>query len=334
MVKCAIPKMIDKRELPEAPGAAPAEFQEPPPTPDVSTEAEPGSAPFGELFSLSPSQATDDAIKDIINRQVQWIADRHAVTKTHTVVYLYQSSSLSRSDANRIYQALAGTEHAKPLLLILSSTGGEVPPAYFISKLCRQSTSVQLKIAVARQAKSAATLICCGADEIHMGGLSELGPIDPQFGPVPALALKYSIEHLAQLACQYPGAREMFSDYLGRALNIQALGYYERVAESAKQYAERLLRSRREVQTPQEIEAIAQRLVYTYKDHGFVIDAGEATDIFGTGIVRSDSPEYLFANELYNSLDFIEWLIENDYDREFSYVGAKNAALVYQKTKP
>lgn len=334
MAKRGIPKMSDKGEPSEAPGAAPTESQEPPPAPDVDAEAGPRVAPLNELFSLQPTQATDEAIRAIINRQVQWIADRHPVTKTHTVVYLYQSSSLSRSDANRIYLALVDAEHAKPLLLFLSSTGGEVPPAYFISKLCRQSTSDKVKIAVARQAKSAATLICCGADEIHMGGLSELGPIDPQFGPVPALALKYSIEHLAQLACQYPGAREMFSDYLGRALNIQALGYYERVAESAKQYAERLLRSRRMAQTSQEIETIAQRLVYTYKDHGFVIDAGEATDIFGTGIVRSDSPEYLFANELYNSLDFIEWLIENDYNRGFSYVGTKNAALVYLKTKP
>lgn len=212
MAKQSIPKMSDKGEPSEAPSAVPAQSQGPPPEPDVADETGAGPAPFGEFFSLSSSQATDDAIKDIINRQVQWIADRHPVTKTHTVVYLYQSSSLSRSDANRIYRALADAENAKPLLLILSSTGGEVPPAYFISKLCRQSTRDQVKIAVARQAKSAATLICCGADEIHMGGLSELGPIDPQFGLVPALALKYSIEHLAQLACQYPGAREMFSD--------------------------------------------------------------------------------------------------------------------------
>ncbi len=125
----------------------------------------------------------------------------------------------------------------------------------------------------------------------------------------------------------------MFSDYLSRALNIQALGYYERVAESAKQYAERLLGSRREVQPAQQIEAIAQRLVYTYKDHGFVIDAGEAAEIFGQGVVRSDSPEYRFANDLYMTLDFAEWLIDSEFSRGFSYVGGADAALAFQRTK-
>lgn len=195
-------------------------------------------------------------------------------------------------------------------------------PAYFIAKICREYTKKGFKVAVAREAKSAATLICCGADQIHMGSLSELGPIDPQFGAVPALALKHSIEHIAQLVTEYPAARQMFSDYLSKSLNIQALGYYERVAESAKQYAERLLSTRIEVpQQTQTIEAIANRLVYTYKDHGFVIDSREATDIFGSAVVRCNSEEYRLADDLYSALDLIEWVAGNTFTREMTFVG-------------
>ncbi len=313
-----------------------APSQEPGPgTPPDPEETGAGArAPMGELFDLAPENATDESITAIVNRHVQWILGRHKVAAAHNVVVLHKSSSIMRSDANRVYRGLSKTDRSKPLLLVVSSPGGEIAPAYFIAKLCRQSTDEIVKVAVARQAKSAATLICCGADEIHMGGLSELGPIDPQFGPIPALALKYSVEHLAQLASQYPAAREMFSDYLSRALNIQALGYYERVAESAKQYAERLLGSRRKAQPQQELEAIAQRLVYTYKDHGFVIDAAEATEIFGDGVVKSDSDEYQLANDLFTALDLVEWVISNDFNRGFSYVGWGDAAFVFQKPKP
>ena len=54
------------------------------------------------------------------------------------------------------------------------------------------------------------------------------------------LGLKNSIEHLAELAKKYPEASEMFAKYLHLSLNLVNIGYYERVAESALQYSERL----------------------------------------------------------------------------------------------
>ena len=99
-----------------------------------------------------------------------------------------------------------------------------------------------------------------------MGSLSELGPIDPQFQGVPALALKNSVEHLAELTKRYPEATDLFASYLAKTLRIESLGYYERVAESAAQYAERLLKARRiEPISDEKIASIAQRLVYAYR---------------------------------------------------------------------
>ncbi len=61
-------------------------------------------------------------------------------------------------------------------------------------------------VSVPRRAKSAATLISLG-DEIHMGELSELGPIDPQVGKprLPVLSLRSSaLECIATLCKNIP----------------------------------------------------------------------------------------------------------------------------------
>jgi membrane-bound ClpP family serine protease len=238
------------------------------------------------------------------------------------LLILHDARSLTRADANRIYRSVSSGNPQSPILLILNSQGGDITAGYFIAKLCREYTKALFEAVVPRQAKSAATLICCGADRIHMGSLSELGPIDPQFGAVPALALKHSIEHLAQLASQYPGASRMFSDYLAQSLRVEALGYYERVAESASHYALRLLNARKETgRTAEENAEAAQRLVYAYKDHGFAIDSGEAADIFGAKVVVSNSAQYSGGNELYTELDFIDYVLRKRFNRDMSFVG-------------
>jgi hypothetical protein len=284
------------------------------PAADAVVDAPGEGDPLNELFSLPQAQINDENIQGIAQRHIAFELAKTDLEKTNNVIFLFDSASITRSDADRIYRALAEADSEKPILLVLNSRGGDVAAAYFIAKLCRESTQRLFEVAVPRQAKSAATLICCGADSIHMGSLSELGPIDPQFGSSPALAFKHSVEHIAQLAATYPAARSMFSDYLMKSLPIEAIGYYERVAASAVQYAERLLVARAEHKTSREMAAeIATRLVYTYKDHGFAIDAREAVGIFGTDIVKYGTPQYEAANSLYGALNLLEWLMVDTF---------------------
>src|SRR3989338_10122254 len=161
----------------------------------------------------------------------------------YNILVLFDNTVLVKGDSDQIYRAVTGfSDTTKPLLLILLSGGGEPGSAYLIGKLCREfSNNNKLVIVVPRHAKSAATLLACAADEIHMGSLSELGPIDPQINRLPALGLKNSIEHIAQLVKETPESSEMFAKYLFYSLKPIDLGYYERVAESAMQYALRLL---------------------------------------------------------------------------------------------
>ena len=273
-----------------------------------------------ELLDLAP-EATDDKIKEIANRHVGWLYRRYQKALSYNLLVIFDSSSLHRLDANHIYAAVGRCNPELPLLLVLRSDGGSIPAAYLIAKLCRERSPKGFEVVVPREAKSAATLLCCGADRIHMGGLSELGPIDPQFGGVPGLALKHSLEHLAQLVSEYPGATQMVSEYLIKCLPMQSLGYYERVAESASHYAQRLLQSRIASGDAANNESIARHLVYSYKDHGFVIDFREAAEIFGKDVVQVDSPEYQVGNAIYVALDLIQFIVGDRFKRNMYFVG-------------
>ena len=173
---------------------------------------------------------------------------------------------------------------------------------------------------IPRQAKSAATLICCAADEIHMGSLSELGPIDPQIDQLPALGLKSSIEHIAELISRYPKSSEMFAKYLNLSLQPIHLGYYERVAESAAQYAERLLKSHFS-NLKSSPEKISNDLVYSYKDHSFVIDKSEALSIFGGNVIKSNTEEYNLGNSIYGTMMLIS-RISSIMKYSFYFIGS------------
>ncbi len=66
------------------------------------------------------------------------------------------------------------------LHLLLHSPGGNGEIAIRIARAA-QSRCKELTVIVPDQAKSAATLLCLGANHIMMGAASDLGPIDPQF---------------------------------------------------------------------------------------------------------------------------------------------------------
>ena len=299
---------------------------------ESSAEAEVKPNPIAELFALEPDKATDEQIQDIVGQAVSEEVAKTEFGTNFNILILFDEN-LSRSTANRIYNALSAVHRSKPILLVLNTPGGDIAAAYLIAKLCREHTSTAFEVAVPRRAKSAGTLICCGADKVHMGSLSELGPIDPQFGAIPALALKHSVEHIAELVGTYPAASQMFSDYLERSLRIEALGYFERVAESAAQYASRLLNSRRQPPTDKESDVTAKHLVYAYKDHGFVIDAREALTIFGDNIVVQNTGAYNLANGLHDLFELIKWICDRRFDRDFSYVGGpKQGCRVSKKT--
>lgn len=92
----------------------------------------------------------------------------------------------------------------------------------------------------------------------------------------------------------------MLSEYLQSKLDLRILGYFERINNSAIQYAERLLPGK-SLPGGQNPKSLADHFVNHYKDHGFVIDFDEASGLLGDSVVKKQTSEYAFANALYET---------------------------------
>ena len=251
------------------------------------------------------------------------------VSSKYSILFLYDpNGDIMPYTADRIYNALPKKEK-RNILLIIHSSGGRIEPAYLISKCCKEYSD-KFVVSVPRKAKSAATLISLGADEIHMGIMSELGPIDPQFGGLPALGLSSAVEYLAGLCKSHPESSDMIAKYLSLTLDLRTLGYFERVSESAMQYAQRLLQGKK-LPEGQNIYSVAATFVYTYKDHSFVIDKDEAKQFLGETI-KTESDEYELGNEIHNFLDNVNLFADIFKQHTFSIVGTCDD-LIFSKKK-
>jgi hypothetical protein len=101
--------------------------------------------------------------------------------------------SVDGADVHALMEVCHGVEE-KDLDLIVHSPGGSAEAAEQMVNYLRSQFD-HIRAFVPLQAKSAATMICLGCDEIVMGLHSELGPIDPQIlVPVPE-GVRYAPAH-------------------------------------------------------------------------------------------------------------------------------------------
>jgi hypothetical protein len=275
----------------------------------------------------------DEAFKKALKIDLEGIIAERKDLKEYEVFFLYDDDTLTSYHSDRLYSAaskLKGKD--KNILLIVHSLGGRIEPAYLISKALKRIAGKKFAVAVPRRAKSAATLLALGADQIHMGMISQLGPIDPQLYGLPALALGNALNHIANIVGKVPESGDMWSKYLIDQVPIRRLGYYERVSESAAQYAERLLHGK-QLPPGKTAAQIAQHLVQHYKDHSFVIDVEEAIGLLGNDLVKEQTPEYALADEIYSLLELVE-LILHMQKKEFWIVGSLADDAITVRKKP
>lgn len=201
-----------------------------------------------------------------------------------------------------------------PVALLVRSPGGQAKAAYQIARLLRRHCSSFTAI-VPTYAKSAATLLCLGADMILMGENAELGPLDVQLTDfhrewhgsaldeiqalerlnaealsvidqtmrVLILRTKKKVDAVLPLVLNYTAT-------LMRPLleNVDVVQFTQRarLLKVAEEYATRLLEPTYGAELAQ---AIAMQLVQNYPEHDFFLDADEARSL---GLkVPSLSPE-------------------------------------------
>jgi len=134
---------------------------------------------------------SDPVIKRVLTEQNQGHETRRDIFVSlekifeRPVISFFTSFSfpvmIENDDADMIEGILRTMNCTNGLVLIINSPGGDGLAAERIINVCRSYSGDKGYWAVVPgKAKSAATMICFGADEIYMGATSELGPIDPQ----------------------------------------------------------------------------------------------------------------------------------------------------------
>lgn len=90
------------------------------------------------------------------------------------------------NDKNAFMMAIHKMDRDKGLDLILHTPGGQVAATESLVNYLRKMFSTNIEVFVPQIAMSAGTMISCASRLIYMGKQSNLGPIDPQFGGIPA----------------------------------------------------------------------------------------------------------------------------------------------------
>jgi len=192
-------------------------------------------------------------------------------------------------------------QHSDKVEILLHSPGGHADIAYRVMKFFRRRFTT-VNVIVPLVAKSAATLICLGADAIFMGELAELGPLDVQIndpvdkGEAPTSPVNdfKSMEYLREYAVDIldyfimeiversgMSIREAIHESIPAAVGIIRplyekidpldLGDHKRALAVGEEYAKRLLK---QVRNPKS-EQIVDQLVWKYPSHDFAVDFEE-----------------------------------------------------------
>ncbi|MFJ5356493.1 ATP-dependent Clp protease proteolytic subunit [Pectobacterium sp. CHL-2024] len=259
-----------------------------------------------DILKLLKDEGENKIAEEIIKHVWGILAGFGFSSECNCIFLMDLNQSMSRNHAEKIYTYISSFEQKdKNIVLFLNSRGGRVEPAYLISKICNKYKKSKFIVSIPSEAKSAATLLALGANEVHMGVMSELGPIDPQVDGLPLLSVPSSLDKIAKLVEQYPGSSSMFSSYLRDNLKIGIIGYYDRITESATQYAQRLIRANSK-KNNKEIEMLASHFTNHYKDHRFVIDIDEAIELLGDDMVIPDTDIYKAGSYILSFLNTVE----------------------------
>lgn len=290
--------------------AASAEVADAPPIQEVA--AAPPKAYYASVFP-GPDRPVPPPLAELIHQ-----VEEHLKMP----VWLLIQSHPHFIDENVVERFLAQRAQLpkdQPVALLIDSPGGFARSAYMLAKLLDEKCGGFIAV-VPRFAKSAATLLTLGGQRIVLGKHAELGPLDVQVFDAEyedfrsGLDQVQSVERLHAAALEsvdqtlilwstrtnkkletlLPTACHFVSELMQPLFDkIDTVTYTQksRLLKEAEEYAIRLLEGK---YRPEKAKAIARLLVEQYPEHGFIIDAKEASQIGLTVSVPNDELQEVF----------------------------------------
>lgn len=205
-----------------------------------------------------------------------------------------------------LYKQLKEIGHTKKIDLVLHSYGGAVDTPYKVVMLIREFCE-EFAVIVPFAAKSAASMIVLGADEVVMGPISELGPIDPLVKHpvyedilVPVQAVWHCFDYLQRsiASSNDPGITGFMVTPLLNKLDPWLIGDYEKTIKASRQYSETLLSRYMLKNDHARVPIVTQALTEGYFSHGYPIGRLEAKEL-GLNVTEASGEEWDIIWKLY-----------------------------------
>jgi hypothetical protein len=208
------------------------------------------------------------------------------------------SKGIGDEDVPVLYECLQQVGPVERLDLVLHTQGGRVNVSRKICLLLR-SFAAQVNVLVPYKARSAGTLLCLGADQIVMGALAELGPIDPQMATTsdaqvdgPRQISAEDVRCFKQMAEAWFGLRnseQQILNLLCERIFPTSLSSFFRSDQQMRQIAAELLQYQLPDADGGARQRIVDQLISGYHAHDYVISRLEAEQL---GLrVRATSPQ-------------------------------------------
>lgn len=209
--------------------------------------------------------------QDLMRRR--YLADVRKITGRNVIAYY--SGWLQRGpasylgihddDKNGFMSVIHGMDRTLGLDLILHTPGGDTAATESLVDYLRGMFGPDIRAVVPQIALSGGTMMACAAKEILMGKHSSLGPIDPQFGGIPAHGLMEEFRTVMREVREDPAAIAVWQPILSR-YHPTLLGECEKAMTWSKEMTGEWLRSGMFRDDP-DGEARIEKIIEELSDH-------------------------------------------------------------------
>lgn len=234
------------------------------------------------------SLSTEEELSTIEERLKTSVKKLEEIRESECFPLLLNGRSISSALVDSVYNVLKAKDtNCKILDVVIDSSGGDINAAYNLALLFRRYGTERLTFIVPRWAKSAATLLTCGGNEILMTPVAELGPLDPQI--TEKNFLEQRLEHFSPLHIESTlqlireefqnGSAELADGLMQRLQFPLTLGKFKKSLDVGQEYVVKLLTTRMLEDKLEKAKIISEKLTTGYADHGWCISVDEARDI-------------------------------------------------------
>jgi hypothetical protein len=144
-------------------------------------------------------------------------------------------ADVNDEDKAAFMMAIHGLDKSLGLDLILHTPGGGLTAGESLVDYLRRIFGSNIRAVVPHMAMSAGTMIACSCESILMGKHSNLGPIDPQLGGLPAAAVNKEIERAIKEIAEDP-TRLQFWQFVLNKYDPTFVSQCEQAVEMAQKF--------------------------------------------------------------------------------------------------